>query len=42
MALVLDREVGDAATRIELVGCGKGLRRTDVEAAPTVAAVILL
>src|SRR3954471_17710680 len=32
-AFVLDREVGDAAARVELVGTDDRLRRTDVDAA---------
>ena len=31
-SLALDREVGNAASRIELVGCGKRRGRTDIEA----------
>ncbi len=40
--LVLDRQVGDAAPRIELVGRREGVRRADVEAAPAGAAVVAL
>jgi hypothetical protein len=39
MAFVLDREVGDAAARVELIGRGEGFRRTNVEAAATRAAM---
>ena len=38
--LVLDRQVGDAAPRIEAVGRRKGVRRADVEAAPAGAAAV--
>ena len=40
VALVLDRQVGDAAARIELVGRGERVGRADVEAAPAAAAVV--
>lgn len=40
VALMFDREVGNAAPRIEFVGRGKGRRRTDVETTATTAAVI--
>src|SRR5882724_9029380 len=40
-ALVLDREVGDAAARVELVGADDGLRRADVDAAAAGAAMLL-
>ena len=40
VALVLDRQVGDAAARIELVGRGERLGRADVEAAAAGAAMI--
>ena len=40
--LVLDRQVGDAAARVEPVGRGKGRRRTDVEAGAADAAMIAL
>src|SRR4051812_43516831 len=39
-ALVLDREVGDAAARIELVGTDDRLGRTDVDAAVAGAAML--
>ena len=41
-AVMLDREVGDAAPRIEPVGRRKGVRRADVEAGPAGAAMIRL
>ena len=37
---MLDRQIGDAAARIELVGRGKGVGRADVEARPAGAAMI--
>ena len=39
-SLVLDREIGNAAPRIELVGRRKRRRRTDVEAGPAGAAMV--
>src|SRR3569832_948961 len=40
VALMLDRQIGDAAAGVELVGRGKGAGRTNLEAARAVAAVI--
>ena len=40
MPLVLDRQIGDAAPRIEPVGRGKRRGRADVEAAPAGAAMV--
>src|SRR6185503_4847749 len=40
-ALVLDRQVGDAAPRVELVRPADRLRRADVDAALAGAAVVL-
>src|SRR3546814_9719074 len=40
--LVLDGEVGDAASGVEPVRADEGLRRTDVQAAPARAAMIAL
>jgi hypothetical protein len=40
-ALMLDGEVGNAAPRIETVGGGEGVGRTDVEAGAALAAMIL-
>ena len=39
---MLDREVADAAARIEPVGGREGARRADVEAAPAAAAMVAL
>ncbi len=39
-ALILDREIGNAAPRIELVRRGKGIRRTGVQAGPAGAAAV--
>ena len=41
-SFVLDREVGDAAARVEPVGRGKGVRRAGVEAGAAGAAMIRL
>src|SRR6185295_14689913 len=42
VSLVLDREIGDAAARIEFIGRGKRVRRTDVETAPALPAMVCL
>ena len=41
MALVLDRQIGNAAARIETIGRRKGLRRAGVETGAAGAAMIL-
>src|SRR5262249_19094142 len=41
-ALVLDREIGDAAARVELVGTADGLRRAHVDAALASPAAVFL
>src|ERR1051326_5923949 len=40
--LMLDREIGDAAPRIELIGGRKGICRAAIEAAPASTAMIFL
>src|SRR3546814_12032174 len=42
LPLVLDGELGDAASRIEPIGSEEGLRRADVEAAQAGAAMVAL
>ena len=42
LALALDRQIGDAAPRIELIGRGKGVGRAGIEAFPAGAAMIRL
>jgi len=42
MPLVLDGEIGDAARGIEPIGRGKGCGRADIEAAPALAAAIVV
>src|SRR6185437_16412751 len=42
MPFVLDGEIGDAARGIEAIGRGERRGRADIEAAPALAAVILM
>ncbi|MOA31901.1 hypothetical protein D3C78_1530820 [compost metagenome] len=39
--LVLDGEIGDAAASVQLIGCGKGSRRTGIETGAAGTAMIL-
>ncbi len=39
-ALILDGEIGNAASRIQPIGRGKGIGGTDIEALPAIAAMI--
>ena len=41
-ALVLDGQIGNAAPRIDLVGCGKGIGRAGVQTGPAGAAMVAL
>src|SRR5690349_22566644 len=42
VSFVLDREIGDAAPRVQAIGRGKGARGTNLEAARALTAMIAL